>query len=110
MDADEDALVGWLERAQVRGHVGPGDVRAHIVHAARFVDALEPLVAAATDGVDGVDLGTGAGVPGLVLALHWPATTWTLIDGRANRAADLEQAVRELGLSDRVTVLGARAE
>jgi 16S rRNA (guanine527-N7)-methyltransferase len=49
-------------------------------------------------------------VPGLVLALHWPGSRWTLLDAGVRRAALLTQAVSALGLADRVDVLCARAE
>ena len=57
-----------------------------------------------------LDLGSGAGVPGLVLALRWPDTTFVLLDASAKRTAALSTAVVELGLGDRVTVRTDRAE
>ena len=57
-----------------------------------------------------LDLGSGAGVPGLVLALRWPATTFVLLDASAKRTAALATAVGELGLADRVAARTARAE
>ena len=40
-----------------------------------------------------VDLGSGGGLPGLVLALQWPETRWLLVDSNARRAAWLREAV-----------------
>ncbi len=57
-----------------------------------------------------VDLGSGAGVPGLVLAVLWPASTWVLLDANARRTAFLGCAITSLGLTDRVDVLTDRAE
>jgi 16S rRNA (guanine527-N7)-methyltransferase len=57
-----------------------------------------------------LDLGTGAGVPGLVLALRWPDSAWVLLDGSRRRTAVLEAAVAELGLADRVAIVCGRAE
>jgi len=57
-----------------------------------------------------LDLGSGGGVPGLVLALAWPASRWTLLDANERRTAFLEQAVAELGQQDRITVRRDRAE
>ncbi len=51
-----------------------------------------------------VDLGSGAGLPALPLADHFPATTWTLIERRTSRAELLTRAVRRLGLTDRIEV------
>jgi 16S rRNA (guanine527-N7)-methyltransferase len=44
------------------------------------------------------DLGSGAGLPGIVVAVAIPATRVVLVERRANRAAFLELAVQELGL------------
>lgn len=57
-----------------------------------------------------VDLGSGGGVPGLVLALVWPTTALVLVEGGARRAGFLEQMARRLGVDDRVRVDGRRAE
>jgi 16S rRNA (guanine527-N7)-methyltransferase len=57
-----------------------------------------------------LDLGSGGGLPGLPLALAWPSSRWVLLDGRVVRAEFLERAVERLGLADRVTVVGDRAE
>jgi len=57
-----------------------------------------------------LDLGSGAGVPGLVLALHWPESRWILLDAGVRRATVLTQAVTALGLDARVGVVCARAE
>jgi 16S rRNA (guanine527-N7)-methyltransferase len=60
--------------------------------------------------VTAVDLGSGAGVPALPLALAWPETAWLLVEANGRRARFLTQAVRRLGLSDRVRVRAERAE
>ena len=57
-----------------------------------------------------LDLGSGGGLPGLVLAAHWPASRWTLLDASERRTVFLEQAAMELDLQRRVTVVRARAE
>ncbi len=57
-----------------------------------------------------IDLGSGAGVPGLPLALLWQDTEWVLLDGSTRRCAFLEESVSELGLAGRVRVVCSRAE
>ncbi|MGH9185692.1 MAG: RsmG family class I SAM-dependent methyltransferase [Acidimicrobiales bacterium] len=57
-----------------------------------------------------LDLGSGGGVPGLVLARSWPASCWVLLDAGERRAAFLRSAISELDLRDRVAVLEERAE
>lgn len=55
-----------------------------------------------------VDVGTGGGFPGLVLAIAEPALRVTLMDATRKKTAYLERACEELGLD--VDVLHARAE
>lgn len=98
------ALVGVLERARSLGFLGPGPVEAHIDQA----DGLADLIDAPTAPV--LDLGAGAGVPGLVLALRWPSSTWVLLDSMVRRTQPLTEAVRTLELTGRVRVVTARAE
>jgi 16S rRNA (guanine527-N7)-methyltransferase len=57
-----------------------------------------------------VDLGSGGGVPSLVLALRYPGSRWLLVESQRRRAAFLVEAVEQLGLADRVDVREARAE
>ena len=58
----------------------------------------------------GLDLGSGAGLPGLVLAVAEPESDWVLLDGRERSAAFLREAVEEFGVGGRVGVVGERAE
>jgi len=55
------------------------------------------------------DLGSGAGLPGIVVAVAEPGVRVLLVESRAKRAAFLEFAVLELGLSNADVVVG-RAE
>lgn len=61
-------------------------------------------------GCSVVDVGSGAGLPGIPLALVRPDLRITLLEPLQRRAAFLELAVAELGLGDRVSVVRARAE
>ncbi len=56
-----------------------------------------------------MDVGSGAGVPGLVLKIVAPAMDVTLLDSSRKKCAFLRKAVGRLGLSG-VTVLESRAE
>jgi 16S rRNA (guanine527-N7)-methyltransferase len=71
-------------------------------------------LAAGVDETPGtvIDLGSGGGVPGVPLAVGWPTTTWTLLEGSTTRATFLEGAVAELEpwLGARVMVVAQRAE
>ena len=55
-----------------------------------------------------LDIGSGAGLPGLVLAIAHPGLAVTLLERMARRARFLELAARELGL-DNVTVVNGDA-
>jgi 16S rRNA (guanine527-N7)-methyltransferase len=57
-----------------------------------------------------LDLGSGGGVPGLVLAHRWADSRWILLDSSERRTAFLEESVARLGWAERVTVVRARAE
>lgn len=57
-----------------------------------------------------LDLGSGAGLPGIPLALALPAKRCLLVEARAKKAAFLERAVAELGCRDRIGVVAERAE
>jgi 16S rRNA (guanine527-N7)-methyltransferase len=56
-----------------------------------------------------LDLGAGAGVPGIPIKIVKPALALTLLEARRRRASFLSTAVRELGLS-RTRVIHARAD
>ena len=55
------------------------------------------------------DVGSGAGLPGLVLAIARPDVEWVLIEPMERRVAWLSEQVSELGL-DNVEVVRSRAE
>ncbi len=102
-DTEPQDLARVLDEARDLGALGPGPVEDHIAHAQRFVDGLT--------GVTGrvLDLGSGGGVPGLVIALARPDLQLTLLDAQARRVAFLDHAIEVLGLST-VTTRHARAE
>ena len=101
-----DLLDEILARSQALGFLGPGPVAEQRRHAEAFVGALDEPPA----GGAAVDLGSGGGIPGLVLATALPQLHWTLLDGMVRRTRFLEDAVGELELTDRVTVRTVRAE
>jgi len=55
-----------------------------------------------------IDVGSGAGLPGVVLAIAGPQRHWRLLEPRRKRAGFLEEVVRELDLD--CEVVGSTAE
>ncbi|MCJ7438319.1 MAG: class I SAM-dependent methyltransferase [Acidimicrobiia bacterium] len=98
-----------LRQAQDLGFFGPGELRRHREHASAFVDlVLQELGQDTPERF--LDLGSGGGLPGLVLAEALSETPGTLLDSQHRRTVFLEQAVAELGWGDRIAVVNARAE
>lgn len=89
-----------------RGLIGPREVPRlwdrHLVNCG-LLAGLVP------EGARVADLGSGAGLPGLVLALARPDLQVTLIEPMARRVAFLEEACALLGAA-RVSVVRGRAE
>jgi len=111
----QDRLRAVLSRAREYGFLGPGPVDTHHDHALAFgaaVDHAWTLVHGSTahPPTRFVDLGSGGGVPGLVLAVFRPTTHWLFLDANTKRMAVLHQAIDELDLTGRCTVRTARAE
>lgn len=104
------ALRAVFQRAQVLGFVGPGEVDQHIDLALRFGAAVARFVTDDSKPVGALDLGTGAGLPGLVLAVAWPWSHWVLLDGMERRTGPLSEALDTLGVGDRGVVRTDRAE
>ena len=97
--ADHPGLRRIFGEAQKIGALGSAPLSEIIEHAATFAEAL-PL------GVTScVDLGSGAGVPGLVIAIVRPEIQMTLIDRRAKRTDTLVRSVQSLGIQDQVEVV-----
>ena len=56
-----------------------------------------------------IDIGTGVGVPGILLAMQLPLSRWTLLDASRRRCDLAAKAVQAVGLDNRVSVRHARA-
>lgn len=93
----------WADRMDL---VAPGDLEVfrdrHIRDSLRLVPLLEEL----PDGL-AVDVGSGAGLPGIPLAIADPGRSWRLIEPRQKRAAFLEEVVRKLDLRCEIAAMTA---
>jgi 16S rRNA (guanine527-N7)-methyltransferase len=75
-----------------------------------FLDSLTLLpLLAGTEPCRLLDVGTGAGFPGLVCKAAWPRLRVTLVEPRLKRVSFLRHLIRTLGL-DGVEVLAGRVE
>jgi 16S rRNA (guanine527-N7)-methyltransferase len=79
--------------------LGARPVDQVVEHAAAFVDALANVSGTV------IDLGSGGGVPGLVIADARPDLHVVLLDRRASRTDHLRRLVGRLGFAGRVEVL-----
>lgn len=72
-----------------------------------LLDSLS--IAPFVTGTQIVDVGSGAGLPGIPLAIYFPEKQFTLMDSVGKKTRFIAQAVRELALSN-VSVVHGRAE
>jgi 16S rRNA (guanine527-N7)-methyltransferase len=61
------------------------------------------------DGTKVVDVGSGAGLPGIPMAIAQPNAHFTLVEPMERRSSWLEEVIKDLGLGN-VAVVRARAE
>lgn len=89
-----------------RGLIGPREVdrlwERHLLNSAAPLERVP-------HGVSVADVGTGAGLPGLVWAIARPDLSVTLIEPLLRRTTFLDEAAEALGLTN-VTVIRARAD
>lgn len=97
-----EMLVDWNERMNLTAITGPEDVALKHFADSVLPEKLIPKNAAV------VDVGTGAGFPGIPLAIVRPDLRVTLIDALQKRVTFLEAACKELGLL--IPCVHARAE
>ncbi len=69
------------------------------------LDALNPLALFPNPPKSALDVGSGAGFPGIPLAICWPSTQVHVLDSRDKKVGFMELAVRELGLKNVRVVL-----
>ena len=102
----ETELMDWNERVNltaIRDSKG--------IQTKHFLDSLTVLLAWERQGSPAriIDVGTGAGFPGLILKLIWPASQVTLVESVHKKADFCRHIVEKLNLQQ-VTILSERAE
>jgi 16S rRNA (guanine527-N7)-methyltransferase len=104
-DAYRELLQMWNQRVNLTAITDPVEIDSR-----HFLDSL--TVATVTGDLSGqslIDVGTGAGFPGVPLKILYPDLRLTLVDSVAKKTRFLELLAGELGLTD-VTVVTERAE
>ncbi len=96
-----------VQRGAPMGLIAPRDVPR--VRERHIIDCLRGAALVGMERSTAYDLGSGGGLPGLVLAIARPDLAITLVEVRRHRAAFLQTAIDELGLSCAV-VYGRRVE
>ncbi len=97
-------LSHWNERVNLTRITAPREIVVR-----HFLDSLSCVRGFASAPAALVDIGSGAGFPGIPLKIVWPATTLTLGESIGKKTAFLEHVMAVLELHD-VTVVTARAE
>lgn len=102
----------WVEDALRRsaelGFLGGMPIKDQIDHALGFVFSAESEIQASPRRV--IDLGSGGGIPGLVLVSCWPESHVVLADSNDRRTEFLSTVIAGLGSEADVEVLRARVE
>lgn len=98
-------LLEWNNKMNLTAITDP-----HEVAVKHVVDSLSAFDGGLfRDGVRAVDVGTGAGFPGLVLKIYFPSMELVLLDSLQKRVKFLETVISELGLKA-VSCVHGRAE
>jgi 16S rRNA (guanine527-N7)-methyltransferase len=95
-------VAAWAERMNLTAHRTPDAVARRLVLDAIAFGLALPLAEPPTLA----DLGSGAGFPGLPLAILWPRSAVTLVESRERRHHFQRAAVRELGLANATPLRG----
>ena len=100
-----DLLMLWNRTHDLTACRTPGEVVTDLLRDSLLFLAVLPDL----ERIVAVDIGAGAGIPGIPLRLTLPSLELTLIESRRKRVSFLRAAQRELGLTD-VRIMEGRAE
>ena len=101
-------LEEWYAQGKLVGGIGSDPLERIVAHAMNYISVIREL---AGDGeLYLLDLGSGVGIPGLLLALESPLWTVTLVDSMNRRSKVASEFILRLGLAQRVVAVNCRAE
>lgn len=102
-----DLLIDWNQRMNLTTITEKNEViQKHFIDSVLLLTKYD---SAKFENVNIIDVGTGAGFPGIPLAIMLPNTNFVLIDSLEKRILFLKTVLEELGLSN-VTLYHGRAE
>nr|XP_043617744.1 ribosomal RNA small subunit methyltransferase G [Erigeron canadensis] len=109
-----DTLLEWNQKMNLTAVTEPNDVMdRHIEDSLAIIPPIRNTYIthceSSCDNVNLVDVGSGAGLPGLILAIACPGWKVTLLESLNKRCVFLEHVVGLIGLSN-VTIVRGRAE
>jgi len=99
-----EELLKWNKKVNLTSIDEPRE--AAIKH---FLDSLALCRVLPVGGIEAIDIGTGAGFPGLVLAVARPEMAMALLDPSRKKGSFMKHVIRSLGLSN-VSVLEEKVE
>ena len=111
----DDQLVSLDEAwtpARTAGVIGAASIETLVDHTVWFARAVCSSFSAGFDDFRGyvVDVGTGAGLPGVILAALLPHAKLRLVDASERRLDHARRASRALGVADRVETVHGRVD
>lgn len=99
-----DRFAALLRRANDAQNLIASSTAGEALWVRHFADSAQLVLHALDRPGDWIDLGSGPGLPGLVVALLEPARRVTMVESRRLRCAFLRHCCAELGLAGRVEV------
>lgn len=96
-------LIEWNEKMNLTAIIEPSEIILK-----HFIDSIT-ILKDIKDGSTVVDVGTGAGFPGIPLSIMNPTLKITLVDSLNKRLIFLQEVIKELNLKN-VELIHARAE
>jgi 16S rRNA (guanine527-N7)-methyltransferase len=98
----KDLLVKWNKVFNLISGKGIDEIVTH-----HFLDCL--AVVPFIEGKNILDVGSGAGLPGIIIGLCYPDKNITLVDSVGKKTTFLKQTCEELNLSN-ITIINKRVE